>query len=55
MGRKPPVDRLSEEKWQIVQEGIKSESPHHLHTQFALRRVGGPAGIVLILSSAGCL
>jgi hypothetical protein len=54
MGRKPPVDRPSEEKWQIVQEGIKSESPH-LHVQLALRRVGVPAGIVLILSSAGCL
>jgi hypothetical protein len=26
MGRKPPVDRPLEEKWQIVQEGIKSES-----------------------------
>jgi len=24
MGRKPRVDRSPEEKWQIVQEGIKS-------------------------------
>ena len=24
MGRKPRVDRTPEEKWQIVQEGIKS-------------------------------
>ena len=24
MGRKPRVDRSAEEKWQIVQEGIKS-------------------------------
>ena len=26
MGRKPRVDRSPEEKWQIVQEGIKSGS-----------------------------
>ena len=26
MGRKPRVDRTPEEKWQIVQEGIKSGS-----------------------------
>ena len=26
MGRKPRVDRSSEEKWQIVQEGIKWQS-----------------------------
>jgi transposase-like protein len=24
MGRKPRVDRSAEEKWQIVQEGVKS-------------------------------
>jgi transposase-like protein len=24
MGRKPRVDRTPEEKWQIIQEGIKS-------------------------------
>ncbi len=34
MGRKPRVDRSPEEKWQIVQEGIKSrgrnrEGPSH--------------------------
>ena len=51
----PRLDRSSEEKWQIVQKGMNSESPHHLHPQFALRCVGGPAGIVLILSCAGCL
>ena len=26
MGRKPRVDRSPEEKWQIIQEGIKSGS-----------------------------
>jgi hypothetical protein len=26
MGRKPRVDRSPEEKWQIVQEGIKTEN-----------------------------
>jgi len=42
MGRKPRVDRTSEEKWQIVQEGLKSGNvsetcrryqiaPLHLH------------------------
>jgi hypothetical protein len=26
MGRKPRVDRTPEEKWQIIQEGIKSRN-----------------------------
>jgi hypothetical protein len=42
MGRKPRVDRSPEEKWQIVQEGIKSgnvsASRHHSESILSLER-----------------
>ena len=49
MGRKPRVDRSPEEKWQIVQEGIKSGNGsetcrrHWIPPNLFYRRAGGPA------------
>ena len=53
MGRKPHVDRSPEEKWQIVQEGIKSGNVsetcrrHGIAPNLFYRRVPHPCGFVL--------
>jgi transposase-like protein len=44
MGRKPRVDRSPEEKWQIVQEGLKSGNVSE-----TCRRHGGSSQFVLSL------